>query len=184
MRWQWLNRRLEAGVVCFPHRAVARWDAWPAGRSNLDLLLVQRARVHRCCRCLLVVSDGLKLALWRYLLDLISGVAVHCLLLALRREVGVRQVGSLLFLRGLRLGQRPCHHVFQAAYHLWTLGPLFRLQEGVLRLSLIAALHLLDQLVLHLVGAVDVCSAGVMTFVIWAELEALPCFDLHWLGLA
>ena len=23
-----------------------------------------------------------------------------------------------------------------------------------------------------------------MTFVIWAELEALPCFDLHWLGLA
>ena len=51
------------------------------------------------------MPDRLKLALWRYLLDLICRVTLLGLLLILSRKVGVRQVTGFLFLRGLRFGK-------------------------------------------------------------------------------
>ena len=48
---------------------------------------------------------------------------------------------------------------------------------------MVAALDLLDELVLDLVGARDDGAARTLARVIWAELEALSGLDLHGLSL-
>ena len=64
---------------------------------------------------------------------------------------------SLLFrlTLGCRLscGQLTCYHVLETADHLRTSGPFMSLlpEEGVLRLSLVLALHLMNKFVLNLV---------------------------------
>ncbi len=80
--------------------------------------------------------------------------------------MGRRQVRCLLFrgrLRFLGPSHRACNHVFETADHFRALrsfvvirlSRLLLLQVGALLLRLVITLHMMDQLVLDLIGGLD-----------------------------
>lgn len=107
--------------------------------------------------------------------------------------MGRRQVRCLLLRRRLgflRSNHRACHHVFEATDHfralrsfIISLSGLLLLQVGTLLLSLVTALHMVDQLVLDLIRGLDGGTSRALGRIVGAELNTLTWFDLSRLNL-